>query len=278
MERIAIISDIHGNLEALTTVLNDIEKRNIKTIYCLGDIIAKGTHSKECLNLIREKCQIVVRGNCDEVFSTEHNLENVDEVLQKRVIWNQTKLTQEDRQYLLSLPFSHEFYMSGSLIRLFHSTPHKIDGFAASIDSIDKKRAQFLPTENTISQEIADIVIYGHNHVQYLDKFYNKTLINVGSIGNPVDVIRKENFDSNPLETTQANYLIIEGNLNSKEYDTSLSFQFIRVPYDIQKELSTNNDNPEIESYTTELTEGKYRDPNKIIESFKSRNIDISRL
>lgn len=277
MEKVAIISDIHGNLEALTTVLNDIEKRNIKTIYCLGDIIAKGTHASKCLKLIREKCQIVIRGNCDEFFSIEHNLENTPELSKRRIIWNQSKLTSEDRQYLLNLPYSHEFYMSGSLIRLFHSTPYKIDGFAASIDSIDKKRAQFLPSKNTPSQKIADIVIYGHNHLQYLDRFYNKTLINVGSVGDATDVIRKDDFDSNPMETTQANYLILEGNLNSKTYDGSLSFQFIRIPYNIQKELSTNDDNPEKEAYITELTEGKYREPDKIIESFKSRNIDISK-
>lgn len=274
MEKIAIISDIHGNLEALKTVLMDIEKRNIYTIYCLGDIIAKGTNSKECLNLIRKKCQIVIKGNCDEIFSTEHNLENIPELSKKRIIWNQSKLTMEERQYLLNLPYSHEFYMSGSLIRLFHSTPEKIDGFAASIDSIDKKRAQFLPSKNTISQKTADIVIYGHNHLQYLDKFYNKTLINSGSVGNPTDVIRREDFDSNAMETTQAHYLIIEGNLNSQIYDGSLSFQFIRIPYNIQKELSTNADNPEKEAYITELTEGKYRDKEKIIESFKNRNID----
>ena len=278
MERIAIMSDIHGNLEALTTVLNYIEKRNIKLIYCLGDIIAKGTHSNECLKLVKEKCQIIIRGNCDEFFSKEHDLENLNELSKKRIIWNQSKLELNDRNYLLNLPFSYEFYMSGSLIRLFHSTPTKIDGFVASIDSIDKKRAQFLPTENTISQKSADIVIYGHNHLPYLDKFYNKTLINVGSVGNPTDVIRKENFDSNPMETTQANYLIIEGTLNSKEYDSSLSYQFIRVPYNIKKELSENTDNPELEAYTTELLEGKYRDPNKIIASFKQRNIDISKL
>lgn len=278
MEKIAIISDIHGNLEALTTVLNDIEKRNIKLIYCLGDIIAKGTHSKECLELIKEKCQIIIKGNCDDFFSKEHNEESVNETSKKRIIWNQSKLELNDRNYLLSLPFSYEFYMSGSLIRLFHSTPENLAGFVASIDSIDKKREQFLPTKNTNSNKTADIVIYGHNHLPYLDKFYNKTLINVGSVGNPTDVIRKENFDSNPMETTQANYLILEGNLNSKEYNSSLSYQFVRIPYDIKKELSKNSDNPELDAYITELTEAKYRDPNKILESFKIRNIDISKL
>lgn len=44
MDKIAIISDIHGNLEALNVVLSDIKKRGINTIYCLGDIVGKGTH------------------------------------------------------------------------------------------------------------------------------------------------------------------------------------------------------------------------------------------
>lgn len=61
MKKIAIISDIHGNLKALETVLKDIEKRKITTIYCLGDIIGKETHSKECLALIRKKCDLVYK-------------------------------------------------------------------------------------------------------------------------------------------------------------------------------------------------------------------------
>ena len=58
MNRIAIISDIHGNLEALKSVLNDIKKRDIDKIYCLGDIIAKGSHQQECVDLIRNSCEI----------------------------------------------------------------------------------------------------------------------------------------------------------------------------------------------------------------------------
>ena len=51
----AILSDIHSNLEALTTVLADIKKRGIKTIYCLGDVIGYGPNPQECLDLIIEK-------------------------------------------------------------------------------------------------------------------------------------------------------------------------------------------------------------------------------
>ena len=56
--KIAIISDIHGNLEALKSAFEDIESKNINKIFCLGDIIANGSHPKECIDLIREKCEI----------------------------------------------------------------------------------------------------------------------------------------------------------------------------------------------------------------------------
>ncbi len=67
--RIAIISDIHGNLEALKTTLEDIQKRKIDKIFCLGDIVEKGHHPEECVKLIRENCEVVVQGNCDVDFN-----------------------------------------------------------------------------------------------------------------------------------------------------------------------------------------------------------------
>ena len=58
--KIAIISDIHGNLEALKATINDIEKRNVDKIICLGDTIAKGIHPKECIEIVKNKCEIVL--------------------------------------------------------------------------------------------------------------------------------------------------------------------------------------------------------------------------
>ncbi len=62
--KIAIISDIHSNLEALKATLNDIKSRNVDKIICLGDMIAKGVHPKQCIKLIRDNCDIVLQGNC----------------------------------------------------------------------------------------------------------------------------------------------------------------------------------------------------------------------
>src|SRR4030043_1961944 len=61
----AVISDIHSNLEALTVVLDDIKKRGIKTIYCLGDVIGYGPNPCECLDLIIDKTKWCVLGNHD---------------------------------------------------------------------------------------------------------------------------------------------------------------------------------------------------------------------
>lgn len=69
MDKIAIIADIHGNLSALNSVLDDIKKRNISHIYCLGDIAIKGTSPNEVTDLIRENCEVVVRGNCDHLLA-----------------------------------------------------------------------------------------------------------------------------------------------------------------------------------------------------------------
>ena len=277
--KIAIISDIHGNLEALKATLKDIEERKVEKIICLGDIIAKGVHPKECLALIRTKCEIVLQGNCDIYFSTEHkNIDEMDEQERKRIKWNQSLINKEDREYLLNLPFCYEFYMSGSLVRLFHATPTANNKAVLNVNSIETKYQMFLPSEKTQSQDIADIIIYGHIHHPYMDKIYNKTIINVGSVGNSFDVIRNENKDSNVLETTKSNYLIIEGEYGSKEYSSDISFQFIKVPYDIDRELQDEELNIERENYRFELKKGMYRDMTKINENFKKLGIDVGKI
>ena len=277
--KIAIISDIHGNIEALKETLKDIQKRKADKIICLGDIVAKGVHPKECLELIRKNCDVVLQENCDAHFSKEHkNIKEMPEQEQKRIQWNQSLISKEDREYLQKLPFSYEFYMSGSLVRLFHATPTVNNKAVLNVDSIETKYNMFLPSENTISQQVADVIIYGHIHHPYMDKIYNKTIINVGSVGNSFDVIRNKAKDSNILETTKSYYLIIEGEYNSKEYHSDIAFQFIKVPYNIEKELEDENINIEKENYRYELTQGMYRDMTKINENFKKLGVDVDKI
>ena len=250
--KIAVISDVHGNLEALKTVLDDIKSRNIDKIYCLGDIITKGSHSLECVNLIRNNCDVVIRGNCDEYSINLTNLSNMSDIDIKRYNWVMGMLDDDSINYLSKLPYSYEFYMSGRLIRLVHAHPKKIDNVVCNIDYFDRYYEMFLPSDNTISNEKADVLIYGHIHIPFVQKIYNRFLINTGSVGNAMDVFRNPNKDGND----------------------KFSFELVNVPYDIEKEISNNKDNVEFDSYCIELRRGIYRDMSIIDASFADRGIN----
>lgn len=278
MDRIAIISDIHGNLEALKSVLDDIKERNINRIFCLGDIIAKGTHQQECVDLVKAKCEVLIKGNCDEYFTSDIDLSTKNQSEINRITWNKNKLNDETKKYLNNLPYCYEFYMSGRLVRLVHAHPEKIDKFVGNIDKLDRLYKLFLPSSNTISNEKADVLIYGHIHTPYVQKIYNRMIINTGSVGNAIDVFRNDEKDGNIKNTTIANYLIISGNFDSKNIDEKISYELVSVPYDIDKELNDNNDNIEFESYKEELKKGKYRDMTKIYNSFELRGIDKNKI
>ena len=69
MIKYAIISDIHGNLEALNAVINDMKIQGVDRVICLGDIVSKGIHGHECVELVRQIADAVVRGNNDITYS-----------------------------------------------------------------------------------------------------------------------------------------------------------------------------------------------------------------
>lgn len=278
MDKIAIISDIHGNLEALKVVLKDIKERNIEKIFCLGDIVAKGTHQEECVNLVRENCDVILKGNCDAYFTSEVERETKPEIELKRIDWINSKLSDESKNFLKSLPYSFEFYLSGRLVRLFHATPEKINGFIGNIDTIGRLYSLFLPSENTLSNEKADIIVYGHIHTPFIQRIYNRTIINSGSVGNAIDVFRNIDKDADVKNTTLANYVILSGKYDSKDINEEISFELVNVPYDIEKELDANTDNIEIDSYKEELRSGKYRNMEKIYKSFELRGIETDKI
>ena len=91
----AVISDIHSNLEALTTVLADIEKRGIKTIYCLGDVIGYGPNPTECLDLIINKTKWCVMGNHD--YAVFYEPTNFNYAAEQASFWTRHVLETEDK-------------------------------------------------------------------------------------------------------------------------------------------------------------------------------------
>ena len=253
MDKIALIADSHGNLTALQTVLDDIKKRGIKHIYCLGDIAIKGTNPNEVTDLIRENCEVTVRGNCDHLL-----IYNCVVPLQK---WTIDKLSEQNKEFLANLPFSHDFYLSGHLIRIFHASPCSLKHIFNPLHSnaendyrnfeINDPKKMFEITKFLGKSEddpTPDIVGYAHIHSPNLFRYKNKLIFNTGSVGLPIEIDNTDLDRDLSHFSTMSSYVILEGNLNSKEL-SSYSIQLVRLPYDVNKEIEKikNSDIPDKE-------------------------------
>lgn len=246
MERIAIISDIHGNVPALEAVLSDIRRRGIARIVCLGDLVGKGPEPAEAVDLVRSHCEITVQGNWDLGINMPQDKE--------AGLWQQQRLGDERLAYLRALPFSLDLMLSGRRVRLFHASAvsvyHRVLRKAPKAD----KLAMFDNTELTGAfpgGERPDVVIYGDIHKTYMHTLRGKDgsgliLYNCGSVGAPYDGI------------PQACYAIIEGVPDGGEA-APFSMQTVRVPYDIERVIgiAERAGLPELDRFRCEMRTGR---------------------
>lgn len=251
MDRIAIFSDVHANITALNAVLDDIHSRGISRIYCLGDSVTKCCNPDLVIDRLRETCEVVLKGNCDESIASPN--------AKAKAFWSRVKIGEERANYLNNLPVFTEFYMSGRLVRLFHASPYSLSHIYNPVFSnkdtlrevieLDSPMKLFDNTEflgKTASDPVPDIVGYGHIHTPNILRYENKTIFNTGSVGMPIEMANDNNlFDETNRFSTLASYIILEGIFGSKDL-SSLSISLVRVPYDIQKEIEylKNSDMP----------------------------------
>ena len=241
MEKIAILSDVHGNLTALEAVISDIEKRGISKIYCLGDSVIKCANPDKVIDLLRLKCDVILLGNCDEIICRPG--------IEPGRFWSRDKIGDERAEFIYNCPISTEFYMSGHLIRLFHSSPisleHIFNPMFPNSDTIYFNKIITDPNElfkntefigKTEKDPIPDVIGFGHLHTPNIYRFGNKTIFNVGSVGIPVEMVNEAEEDSTSKFSTMSSYMILEGEFASKEL-SSISFTLVRLPYDIEKEI-----------------------------------------
>ena len=178
MERIAILSDVHGNLTALRAVLSDIERRGIKKIFCLGDSVIKCANPDKVIDLLRKKCEVILLGNCDEIICRPG--------IEYGRFWTRDRIGEERAKFLYNCPVSYEFYLSGHLIRLFHASPFSLDHifnpmypnsdtiyFNKIISNPEDlfKNTEFLG--KTKNDPIPDVIGYGHLHTPSIFRFKN---------------------------------------------------------------------------------------------------------
>jgi protein phosphatase len=242
VDKIAIISDVHGNITALEAVLKDIKTRGIEKIYNLGDLVGKGPNSAKSIELCRETCDKVVLGNWDDfLFKEKEN---------PSILWHQAQLNAAQRVYLESLPHTIDFVMSGRQVRLYHASHTSVHKRYHPTKPMEELESMFTNTDFTgHDNPEPDVVGYGDIHAAYLLPIYTirKTLFNTGSVGNPLD---------HPT----ASYAVISGVLNGNTGDP-FGIEFIRTPYDVEAEiaLAEKMEMPDLAPYARELRTAEYR-------------------
>ena len=193
MRRIALFSDVHGNLPALDAVFEDIETAGVTERYCLGDLVGYGPWPAEVVARMRELAIPTVRGNYDDgignrrgdcgcYYATEQARSDGAE----SYAFTDAALGDEDHDWLTALPDDLRFEHEGTRVLLAHGSPRKINEYLLP-DRTDAQLARLA------QQADADVVCVGHVHVPYhrsmpaADGVGLVHYVNSGSVGKPKD-------------------------------------------------------------------------------------------
>ena len=175
--RIGLLADIHGNLIALESVLNELKQEQVDRLICLGDVVALGPQPHEVLERLRElKCPVVI-GNTDDWYLQP--LPEGDDELREIVGWGLGQLTDADLAYLRSFqPVIKMKLETGQTLFCSHGSPRSYHDVVASTTPVAEIRRMFVGVQ-------AGIMVGGHTHVQMLRRYEQALLINPGSVGLP---------------------------------------------------------------------------------------------
>lgn len=216
--RYGILADIHGNLEALETVLDAMADMRVERYLCVGDVVGYGADPKACIDRVREVCDVVVAGNHDWAVAERISPEFFNPYARDAIEWTQDVLDDEDIAWLGDLPL--EAVVDETTL-LVHSTVHDPQAFDYLLTSYDA----FLSMK-VLEQTLCFV---GHSHIpitflsheglqvdfsDFIDLgIAEKVIVNPGSVGQP--------RDDNP----HAAYAV---------YDTDKQCIWLeRMPYDI---------------------------------------------
>jgi putative phosphoesterase len=189
--RIAILSDIHGNVEALEKVLSVIRDRKVDSIVCLGDIVGYGASPNACIETIRSVTPYILLGNHDEGAIQLEKTEYFNPYARIAAEWTHDELTVENQEFIKTFPFT----LDQQGILFVHSSPFQPEEWHYIITPTD--------ATHNFSYFTQQICFVGHSHIPDVFCEDNTTMevvrgkkfiVNIGSVGQPRDSDWRSSF------------------------------------------------------------------------------------
>jgi putative phosphoesterase len=171
--KVAIISDIHGNFDALSSF-----SENYDELWVLGDLVNYGPEPGEVIDYVRNKASIVLRGNHDQAVGYGEDPRCVPpfrELAAETQKITESLLNDEQRAYLRTLPTSLRFMRDRTSFFLCHATPaNPLYGY------IESRSSGWIEASAAVD---VDFLLAGHTHVQFIRRIGDHVVANPGSLG-----------------------------------------------------------------------------------------------
>lgn len=218
--RIGVMSDIHANLVSFEAVLRALDREQIDTIVCLGDVAAIGPQPHEAIERLRSLNCPVILGNADAwLLDPKPAVEENEDA--KRIVdinlWCRKQLSPTDLAFIRSFSSTHEISLDDGLKMVcYHGSPKSnTDKISATTPDDELKRM--------LSGCDASLLAGGHTHTQMLRRYGNKLIINPGTVGSPYEFVERGRRVQN---SPGAEYAIVGCT------DRKLQIDFRRIPID----------------------------------------------
>ncbi len=172
--KLLIVSDIHGNWEALKAVLG--AERSWDAVAFCGDVVDYGPYPVQCLRWVAKHAEFGVRGNHDNALAFDvdcHCMGSFRQVSLATRIWHRALLAPNDIAFLRALPTITWFEFAGRHFRMAHATPQ-----GDLFEYLDARQ-----WGQRVEGLESDFVLLGHTHIQDMRRFGRVTVVNPGSVG-----------------------------------------------------------------------------------------------
>ena len=191
--KIAVLSDVHGNLPAFRAVLEDIDSADVDAVWCLGDLVGYGAQPDECVELAAERCPVCLAGNHDLGVLDKIPISDFSPEAATAALWTRRHAAGETLEFLRSL----EPARPGEAVGLFHASPR---------DPVWEYVLSTSQADDCLDEMEQRVGLIGHSHVALrftrsggrvdgevvaggteLELSEGEWLVNPGSVGQPRD-------------------------------------------------------------------------------------------